>query len=457
MGKIKSGAIQIGIAVGIIFAVMIIAAMTSEAGLGIAWIGGIIIGGIFFIKGIVNLIRGGIEKARNRKVSDEDYVVQDVETSDLDSFTGEDWRGRVFHGKYDNRYDDVRYPKEGKLNEISDLDRNRKNKTYDGSRYCKKCSAYFSLEYQFCPTCGKKFGSIISNKGALIKGGFSVLAIFLVIGAMLYGFSLLGDVSASLEFYEDAAALLLENSLDSITNSPSVPTNNPDTQPELSNNSNNNQNTPLTIPNTETNQPTIQQNTNAITYSYEPLPAIPNKQIVIDAIDQAFRNWETTNPETDFELSSGSNSDIEIKWEMYKGDSNEDGLAQTYIINDEQIFGKGEITAYLGSVDCREDYVQFDSGRVTNILIHEIGHIMGLKHHANENHLMYGPGITIQSKYDTRAYEIPKRLAEGYVGQLSLEEKLKIKTDPSYISQHNQKVNELNALVPQYNCYPDVI
>jgi len=246
MGKIKSGAIQLGIAAGIIFAVMIIAAMTSEAGLGIAWIGGLIIAGIFFIKGIINLIHGGIDKARNREVSDEDYEVQDVETTDLDSFKDEDWRGRVFHGKYDNRYDGVIYPKEGKSykDEYFDFD-NRKIKSSDESNYCNNCQKYMNTDFGFCPRCGKKVHRtpISKRKFRAIKASIAVIGILLAFAIPFYGI-FYADEPSQLGFIDEVIASNSQNNLE------------PAALPQSG--SNNNQEESLTLPTKPENIPSDQ-------------------------------------------------------------------------------------------------------------------------------------------------------------------------------------------------------
>ena len=216
-----------------------------------------------------------------------------------------------------------------------------------------------------------------------------------------------------------------------------------------------------------------------ITYTYGSLPSGIDKNIILDATVQAFRNWETSNPELEFEYSKNLKSDILIKWQIYSNPDH-DGLATITLVNDEPIIGKGTITASIGSVNCRGEYVQHDSGRMTNISMHEIGHIMGLSHHMEENHLMYGPDFTDQTKFDTMGYEIPKRLDDWFVGQGQLVEKadsLKKEYDAIYsqykkyegklvsqneyatvIALHSQltEINdERNKILQKLDCYPN--
>jgi len=53
---------------------------------------------------------------------------------------------------------------------------------------------------------------------------------------------------------------------------------------------------------------------------------------------------------------------------------------------------------------------------VTNILMHGIGHALGLGHTSEENHLMYSTESPVIS-YDTKGYQVPERFEEFYVRQ----------------------------------------
>ena len=61
---------------------------------------------------------------------------------------------------------------------------------------------------------------------------------------------------------------------------------------------------------------------------------------------------------------------------------------------------------------------------VTNILMHEIGHALGLGHTSEIDHLMYSTESP-QVSFDTKGYMIPDRLEELYVGQSALLQKEK--------------------------------
>ena len=70
----------------------------------------------------------------------------------------------------------------------------------------------------------------------------------------------------------------------------------------------------------------------------------------------------------------------------------------------------------IGTQDCNSNFVQNDENMVVNILMHEIGHAIGLGHTSEENHLMYSTESP-EIDYDTKGYSIPEIFEELYVGQ----------------------------------------
>lgn len=229
-----------------------------------------------------------------------------------------------------------------------------------------------------------------------------------------------------------------------------------------------------------------------ITYGYESLPSNIHQDIVILALDNAVRNWEIANPRLDFEFSN-TNPDILIKWQMYSNYTH-DGFAEITFINDKRVYGKGTIYASFGTDNCKGQYIQHDTERLTNILMHEIGHVLGLEHHADETHLMYGEDA-LSGKYDAMGYLIPKRMNDYFVGQDELADKVDFlgaeidsmlltldKLEQEYkkyegrqlsqseyetaqklydeiqslVSEVNVKVTEHNGLVDELNCFPNV-
>lgn len=164
----------------------------------------------------------------------------------------------------------------------------------------------------------------------------------------------------------------------------------------------------------------IQQISNAVTseehqiiyYSFENVPDVPDRQIPVDALMKAIENWEKSNPNLEFIQSDNSN--IEIKWQKYAS-STHTGLATCNTV----LFGilsHCVLDISIGAEDCNSNFVQNDENMVVNILMHEIGHAMGLGHTSEENHLMYSTESP-EINFDTKGYVIPDRLDELYVGQ----------------------------------------
>ena len=164
----------------------------------------------------------------------------------------------------------------------------------------------------------------------------------------------------------------------------------------------------------------IQQISNVVTseehqiiyYSFETVPDVPDKQIPVDALMKAIENWEKSNPNLEFIQSENSN--IEIRWQKYASTTHT-GLATCNSV----LFGilsHCVLDISIGSEDCNSNFVQNDENMVVNILMHEIGHALGLGHTSEENHLMYSTESP-EINFDTKGYLVPDRLEELYVGQ----------------------------------------
>jgi len=167
----------------------------------------------------------------------------------------------------------------------------------------------------------------------------------------------------------------------------------------------------------------IQQISNVITsseneiiyYSFDDVPSIPDKQIPIDALKKAIETWESSNPNLEFNQSENSN--IEIRWQAYAS-STHTGLATCSSVL-YGILNHCVLDISVGVEDCNGNFVQDDENMVANILMHEIGHALGLGHTSETGHLLYSTESP-QISFDTKGYVIPDRFEELYVGQKAI-------------------------------------
>jgi len=167
----------------------------------------------------------------------------------------------------------------------------------------------------------------------------------------------------------------------------------------------------------------IQQISNVITsseneiiyYSFDDVPSIPDKQIPIDALKKAIETWESSNPNLEFNQSENSN--IEIRWQAYAS-STHTGLATCSSVL-YGILNHFVLDISVGVEDCNGNFVQDDENMVANILMHEIGHALGLGHTSETGHLLYSTESP-QISFDTKGYVIPDRFEELYVGQKAI-------------------------------------
>ena len=167
----------------------------------------------------------------------------------------------------------------------------------------------------------------------------------------------------------------------------------------------------------------IQQISNIITsseneiiyYSFDDVPSIPDKQIPIDALKKAIETWEASNPNLEFIQSENSN--IEIRWQAYAS-STHTGLATCSSVL-YGILNHCVLDISVGVEDCNGNFVQDDENMVANILMHEIGHALGLGHTSETGHLLYSTESP-QISFDTKGYVVPDRFEELYVGQKAI-------------------------------------
>jgi len=179
-----------------------------------------------------------------------------------------------------------------------------------------------------------------------------------------------------------------------------------------------------------------------ISYSVQPIPSLPDEKIPLNALHKALETWESLNPNLNFIESD--KPDFIIRWQVYASDTHS-GLATC----NSMLFGilnQCVLDISVGDEDCSGKYVQNDENMVSNIIMHEIGHALGLGHNTDKSSLMYSDESP-SSNFDSMGFIIPKKFEELYVGQkLLLEQdkqlRIQIKSLSDSISRKHLQYDE---------------
>jgi len=195
------------------------------------------------------------------------------------------------------------------------------------------------------------------------------------------------------------------------------------------------------------------QDDNTYQISYETIPSFANRNVVQAGLNKAISMWENSNPDLEFEIVDG-NSDIYIKWHRDLGP-------------DMQGYQHGSILVIeLGSFDCNSNWNIYSQNEIADSIAHETGHYLGLEHHMDERHLMYGIDEFTQRNFNDLGYNIPSRnnMYIEWEATIELERELdrleqqlsnfpRVINDEYRYRQAMQLNNQYNNIVNQYNCF----
>ena len=129
------------------------------------------------------------------------------------------------------------------------------------------------------------------------------------------------------------------------------------------------------------------------------------QSLILTATKNAFVLWEMNNPELIFEEGDGGMTIVFTEYLPFK-----DGLAVC------PFWSNSENGCYiLVSPDsCNQYTYPANKNCLTNVLAHEIGHVLGMMHAATNDNLMSGP--VYGWNFDDRGFNVPKPL-EPNAGQ----------------------------------------
>jgi len=193
-----------------------------------------------------------------------------------------------------------------------------------------------------------------------------------------------------------------------------------------------------------------------ITFLVDPIPPmIRYPDLIRIGIDIAFSQWSQINPSLVFEETTNQNADIHITWvHLIKGEHRGAGMLDCLALGE-----KCEIIIGLEELNCKNDYLQYDQGKIANILAHETGHALGLLHTLEKNHLMFGEDVYTRDNFDTLGLHVPTRQVENFVGRQPLEtqyDSLSLQLE-KLNSEYEQLYNQYENFLNEYGLTPETV
>ena len=181
-------------------------------------------------------------------------------------------------------------------------------------------------------------------------------------------------------------------------------------------------------------------NTNcAITYGYDILSlslhsSLTHRNATIQAIHDGFTAWSDLNPQLNFSYTNNTDPHITVEFVDY--DPHIIGYACLDCIENPTL------QVVLHSYNCRGSTIYYTPDTIRNTVAHELGHLLGLRHHTDGTHLMFGADRQLHP-YRTDGYIIPELLPEGFHGEAALIRTLE--TLPDILDELDAELTDLES------------
>ncbi|MXY38141.1 MAG: matrixin family metalloprotease [Cenarchaeum sp. SB0664_bin_35] len=140
-----------------------------------------------------------------------------------------------------------------------------------------------------------------------------------------------------------------------------------------------------------------------------------NYDDTMQATRDGFAAWSDLNPQLEF-VYVDHDPLVWIDWVEYTPEYV--GVTCIWCLYTERSM---EVVLY--GYNCRGDRINLAPDYVRNIIAHEFGHMLGLEHHTDQEHLMYGPEYQVDP-YETHGYVVPTNLQEFFIGEAELSDKI---------------------------------
>ena len=139
----------------------------------------------------------------------------------------------------------------------------------------------------------------------------------------------------------------------------------------------------------------------------------PNPPAYLNATHAAFQSWSDLNPELRF-VWAERDPTVYIHWAEYHPGYL--GVAWClWCIGFDAVM---EVVPY--GYDCKGTRIYYTPESIQDTVAHELGHLLGLAHHTDPDHLMYGNDTHAQDPFATLGYNIPAGMSDLFVGEAEL-------------------------------------